>query len=213
MKKIFLLLSMALVAVLDAFAQDIITKRDGEEIQAKVLSVNTDIIEYKKWSNLEGPVYSIAVSEVFMIKYQNGEKDVLPQAKQKAEEKTSQPTYGNLYAPRTQMQSFNNCEWLIKQAERKEKASKMCWGFGVPVGVVIGVGGALLIDSWMIWVGLGSEVIVCTAGACLERSAGKLREKAALYTFDERDFKIGKTKFNATCGLINDGSVGLLINF
>ena len=33
-------------------------------------------IKYKKWENLEGPVYNIDKKEVFMIKYSNGSKDV-----------------------------------------------------------------------------------------------------------------------------------------
>ncbi len=58
------------------FSQDIIIKKNGEEIQAKVSTVSDAKIEYKKWSNQEGPTYSINKHEVFMIKYINGNKDV-----------------------------------------------------------------------------------------------------------------------------------------
>lgn len=57
-------------------AQDVIIRRDGDEIQAKVIRVGAAEIDYKKWSNQDGPTYSVNKSEVFIIKYGNGEKDV-----------------------------------------------------------------------------------------------------------------------------------------
>jgi len=39
------------------FAQDVIVKKDGSTILAKVLEVNTDNIKYKKHSNQNGPTY------------------------------------------------------------------------------------------------------------------------------------------------------------
>jgi len=40
------------------------------------MEVSTDIIKYKKWDNQDGPIYSSNKLDVFMIKYQNGTKDV-----------------------------------------------------------------------------------------------------------------------------------------
>lgn len=73
--KRFLFTLLALVS-LTAFAQDIIICRNGDEISSKVLKISKTEIEYKKWKNQDGPAYTIAKAEVFMIKYQNGEKDV-----------------------------------------------------------------------------------------------------------------------------------------
>lgn len=58
-----------------AFAQDLIVKRDGTVIKAKVTKVGTSEVEYKKWSNQDGPQYSIAVADVLAINYKNGEKE------------------------------------------------------------------------------------------------------------------------------------------
>ena len=58
------------------FGQDNIILKNGEEISAKVLRINTDNIEYKKLSNSQGPTYTVDKSDVFMIKYENGEKEV-----------------------------------------------------------------------------------------------------------------------------------------
>lgn len=73
--KRFLFTLLALVS-LTAFAQDIIICRNGDEISSKVLKISKTEIEYKKWTNQDGPAYTIEKAEVFMIKYQNGEKDV-----------------------------------------------------------------------------------------------------------------------------------------
>ncbi|WP_159038486.1 hypothetical protein [Brumimicrobium mesophilum] len=55
---------------------DVITKVNGDEISAKVLEIEETKIKYKKCDNLDGPTYSLSVSEVFMVKYVNGTKDV-----------------------------------------------------------------------------------------------------------------------------------------
>lgn len=56
-------------------AQDVIVKRDGSTILAKILKVGTSEVDYKKWSNQDGPSYAIAKSDLLSINYENGEKD------------------------------------------------------------------------------------------------------------------------------------------
>lgn len=75
MKKLFVFL-IAVVGFINSYAQDIITLKNGDEIKSKVLEVTPDLIKYKNWTNLEGPIYSIAKGDAFMIKYTNGTKDV-----------------------------------------------------------------------------------------------------------------------------------------
>ena len=58
-----------------AFAQDVIVKKNGSTILSKVLEVNTADIKYKKFSNPNGPTYTINKSEVMSINYENGDKD------------------------------------------------------------------------------------------------------------------------------------------
>jgi len=61
-------------------AQDVIVKRDGSTILSKVLEVNTSEIKYKKFSNQDGPTYTINKSEIMSINYENGEKDTFEAA-------------------------------------------------------------------------------------------------------------------------------------
>lgn len=74
MRKIFLML-LLLATCYAGYAQDTITKRNGEEIQAKVLEITINAIKYKRFDNLEGPVIHIAKNEVFLITYENGTKE------------------------------------------------------------------------------------------------------------------------------------------
>ncbi len=59
-----------------SYAQDMITKKNSEDIKAKVLEVTTSEIKFKKFENLNGPTFSLSKSEVIMIRYENGTKDV-----------------------------------------------------------------------------------------------------------------------------------------
>ncbi|MBR5735990.1 MAG: hypothetical protein IKX60_04260 [Bacteroidales bacterium] len=75
--KRFLILSLALLGgCVMAQAQDMITTQKGEEILAKVLEVSSKEVRFKRYSNLEGPTYTLKPSEIIMIRYENGEKDI-----------------------------------------------------------------------------------------------------------------------------------------
>ena len=68
MKKSYYLI-MALVISCNLFSQDIITKKNGDEIEAIVSEVGINDIKYKKYGVENSPTYTILKSEVFMIKY------------------------------------------------------------------------------------------------------------------------------------------------
>ncbi len=51
---------------------DILTLKNGDEYVVKVLEITEKEIKYKRCDNINGPVYSIAKSKVYMIKYVNG---------------------------------------------------------------------------------------------------------------------------------------------
>lgn len=71
-------------------AQDNVFLKTGEDIQVKVLEVGHDEIKYKKFDYQDGPTYSLKISDVFMIKYENGSKDVFGAIKNKKVSKQQQ---------------------------------------------------------------------------------------------------------------------------
>ena len=76
MEKIFLALFATIFLVPMLFAQDIITLKNGDDIQAVVQEIDEVDIKYKKYENLDGPIYILKKTNVFMIRYANGSKDV-----------------------------------------------------------------------------------------------------------------------------------------
>jgi len=55
---------------------DIILQIGGKEIKAKVLEITDQQIKYKDFDYQSGPIRNINISEVFMITYENGKKEV-----------------------------------------------------------------------------------------------------------------------------------------
>jgi len=76
MKKVILILVAVIGFGFIANAQDVILKKDGSEIEAKVLEITDQQIKYKNFDFQDGPVRNINISEVFVIIYQNGQKEV-----------------------------------------------------------------------------------------------------------------------------------------
>lgn len=61
---------------------DIIIYKNGNEVPAKVLEIGTKEITYKRCSNLTGPNIVVNRSEVLLIRYPDGSKDIITQAEQ-----------------------------------------------------------------------------------------------------------------------------------
>lgn len=76
MKRFFLLLlGLLLFGTAALTAQDVIVRKDGTTILAKVEKVGESEIEYRKWDNLEGPTYHLPTTALLSINYQNGTRD------------------------------------------------------------------------------------------------------------------------------------------
>jgi hypothetical protein len=72
--------ALILFASLLTRAQDIITFKNGDEVKAKISEIGLTEIKYKRIDNPNGPLYTVSKASVFMIKYENGTKDVFPLA-------------------------------------------------------------------------------------------------------------------------------------
>lgn len=81
MKNLFLLfISLVCAGCLDAAAQDVITRKNGEDIKANIVEVTEDAIKYKRESLPDGPLFSISKSDVMMVTYRDGSRDVFADA-------------------------------------------------------------------------------------------------------------------------------------
>ena len=74
MKKIYLL--FLLISISNLNAQDIIERKNGTTIEAKIDEVGVDIIKYHRYDNLSGPLYIFTKRDVDKITFENGHVEV-----------------------------------------------------------------------------------------------------------------------------------------
>jgi hypothetical protein len=74
-KSIFTIFALIIFAI-TGYSQDVITENSGNDINAKILEVTSTEVKYKKTNFLDGPTFTVLKSDVLMIRYANGTKDV-----------------------------------------------------------------------------------------------------------------------------------------
>jgi hypothetical protein len=124
MKKVLISIFCIVFSTL-VFSQDNVILKSGEELKVKITEVSDNNIKYKKLDFLEGPNFTINTSDIFMIKYSNGEKKIFSNTK---ESSTSNAQYStieegtvvSLYAARTlsskNMQVGSLVEFRVRSA-------------------------------------------------------------------------------------------------
>ncbi len=75
MTKFILLISFSYFFITPVFAQDVIIKKDGSVIKAKVWEINANDVKYKQYENPDGPFYITPKLDVKSVKYENGTVD------------------------------------------------------------------------------------------------------------------------------------------
>ncbi len=76
MKRLILFVLSLCFLILPSIGQDIIVTVDGNEIQSKIDEISTETIKYKEFDFQEGPLRNIKISEVFMVIYENGKREI-----------------------------------------------------------------------------------------------------------------------------------------
>ena len=76
MKRVVLILAAVLLTAIAASAQDVITKRNGEDILAKVLEIDTKNVKYRLFDEPDGVLYTIPKSQIILIRYESGRNEV-----------------------------------------------------------------------------------------------------------------------------------------
>ena len=73
--KNLILFIFATISCIELNAQDILYLKSGIDVNVKVCEVGKKEIKYKKFNNLDGPVYTISIKNIDRIIYQNGEEE------------------------------------------------------------------------------------------------------------------------------------------
>lgn len=76
MKKFIILITLSFVVIDISNAQDSLIMRTGVIVLAKVIEVGGSEVKYKTFDNLNGPLHSVLKTDLLMIRYENGTKDV-----------------------------------------------------------------------------------------------------------------------------------------
>ena len=95
--KNIIIIALLLVPFLSQ-AQDTIIFRNGDELRVNVTEVTDTQIKYKLWTNQTGPTYIKNVSDIFMVKYKGGFKEVYGMTQSQnviAPMNSKEPTYDN----------------------------------------------------------------------------------------------------------------------
>jgi hypothetical protein len=234
MKKLFFLATM--FCCTSVFAQDIILKTDGTEIKAKVMKISNDEIEYKKFENLLGPNYVVSTSEVFMITYENGLKEViskqqksnevqpvlpLKEEKMTGEEKETKNEFYRIGNNDKEMLEFlkkhdTDSYKAFESACKQRRNGKSLLATGIIFSIVgitsefVFVGDARVIFSSILLV--SGEVLII-ASIPVSASAGG-RKKSIKNNFEQKYFYTKNNSFqpNISLGLASNG-ISLKINF
>jgi len=74
MRRVVLMIVMAVVLSSGAMAQDILVKRSGEQLNVKVLSVTKRKVKYVR-QGTDAPIYTLPVSQIDYIQYPMGDRD------------------------------------------------------------------------------------------------------------------------------------------
>ena len=157
MRNSFLLLAFS-VSFVFSYGQDVIVQQNGNEIEAKVLEIAEQTIKYKEYDFQEGPTRNISISDVFMIIYANGRREVFKTRETIKEELPTNTniSYDDIYENRrtrtvqqSNQYSTTNTSKIMKEYEGNY------YDIGIGVGVSYGGLGVKAQRRWGDVLGFG----------------------------------------------------------
>lgn len=121
MKTLLTILSLFIFAT--TYAQDIITLRDGDEINAQVIIISEGKIKYRLFQHKDTTTRSIPQVDVFMIKYAGGAKQVFDAVKVP----TDEAKLKKLLRPQQ-----NDYEYYMARYKKKKTTGIVLTSIGAP---------------------------------------------------------------------------------
>ncbi len=90
--KAFLVLAVAILLSNSATAQDLLVKRNGEQMRVKILKITKKKVQFVRHGT-ELPVYSLPVSDIDYIEYPMGDRDTFGKVQQQTTAQTLPPKW------------------------------------------------------------------------------------------------------------------------
>ena len=167
-----------------AHAQDVIVKKDGNTITSKVTEITSSEIKYKKFSNQNGPTYTIGKNEVNYINYENGERETINASVNSNNTSISfVNTPGGTNASDTELLNNFYAQNAAKKAKKLKKTAYIGGGILLAASIpffVTAITGDNYNDEYYIYGGAFAGAGLLWAGSFLH-AAQKQKKKAAYY--------------------------------
>lgn len=140
------LIFFLICSTLLSFSQDIIFLNNGSEIKAKVLEIENEIIKYRNFEQLDGPLRSLPKKDIFLILYQDGTREKFTEAieqnsSKNKNNKEKQASF-NSVSPNSSIQENNNpkIENRHHSKYKNDYKNSAFLGVGSTVGGAPGIG-------------------------------------------------------------------------
>ena len=122
--KIFITISLPVFFFNTLSAQDLIIFRSGDEIESKVTEILESTVKYRKFNNLSGSLYTAEKADLFMIKFENGTKEVFNNANASSAVSSSSGT-STFYFYRPKKLASSRAKIIIGTTEPDEVVLKL----------------------------------------------------------------------------------------
>jgi hypothetical protein len=228
MKKIISILAAITFFGMGVKAQDIITLKNGDEIRAKVQEIGLSDVKYKKYDNLAGPTYTLLKTEILLIKYENGEKDIFkdapiasnelspdkPQKKLQFKSSFLNAKFTNAYGEKLSKREIRSILADVPEALKKYESGRnrhtAGWTlYGISLGCLLTGGYIYGSENYELMLYYGSAGIGCFVAALIFHARGDSKWKAAYNIYQNNK---NRTTASLNFGLTYSG-IGFTLNF
>lgn len=198
-----------MLSVTFASAQDVIVKKDGSTIMSKVTEIGNTEIKYKKFSNQNGPTYSLSISEIMAINYENGEKETFDETLQSSPQiQQTQYDYSDKVAEGIRNSNILQRERLLASAKNWRVAGGVVSCTGLIGGLLLAIPALKEDDQTGYWIVYGScaGTGLIAGLICQTVSGNKKKAAEAIQTAHimQQDFNVGNTRLTVGLDIMND---------
>lgn len=223
MKRYIFTIILAIVSM-SASAQDILVKRDGMTIKAKVEKVTETDVLYKKYNDASQEVLTINISDLLAINYESGETVTFNSHGESHTTNNSLLSEGERMLTDAQLMALSRAEKQEKQGKRLKTVGWVTGGTLIPVGIWLTTTGIFADEPELILIGIPPIVIGAGTGYLLIHNGNKkIRQSQGISTASmfQYEFPLGSnSSMTADVNLMKDDitnqyapGIGFHINF
>ena len=119
----FSIFMVALLLSVSVSAQDILVKRNGEQMRVKVLKITKSKVQFVRYGT-ELPVYTLPISDVEYIEYPMGDRDTFGRTPKSAQTTTSEPVKWNGPVPTPEGKQYVEVDLSAKREQSAQEPPK-----------------------------------------------------------------------------------------